>query len=359
MSRLLSLPNAQAKYEFRAIVRNADKAKILAEKFGVKTIVGSHSDQPLMEKEASEADVILAMADCDDISAAEGINKGLKKRFEATGKRPILTHTVSASDSTWRIRMLINVHRIFITTSPPQAPIITHTACVCSTGKSQIPYDTSVGEYTSETIYDDENVEQLDKIFPDALHRPVNLEVLKADEDGYVKTHTICPGIVYDGTRNALVDAVTANSETVLFKMLVPPAIKRGYAIIVGKGENVWLNVHIDEAADFHVLMFTSVLDDSKIVPHGKEGYLFLGAEEHKSAQYYTELAKILFESGKVKSPEPKQLGEDEVKVYYGAWGAAARIALGGNARFVGNRAKKLGWKPVKVDTGRCRENIR
>ncbi|KAK1215399.1 hypothetical protein PQX77_022002 [Marasmius sp. AFHP31] len=308
VSRLLSLPDAQAKYEFRAIVRNADKAKILVEKFGIKTIVGSHSDQPLMEKEASEADVVLAMADCDDVSAAEGINKGLKKRFEATGKRPILIHTSGAA--------VLN--------------------------------DTSVGEYTSETIYDDENVEQLDTISPDALHRPVDLKVLKADEDGYVKTYIICPGIIYDGAQNALVDAGIANSRTVLFKMLVPPAVKRGYAIIVGKGENVWLNVHIDEAADFHVLMFTSVLNDSKNVPHGKEGYFFLGAEEHKTAQYYTELAKILYESGKVKSPEPRQLGEDEAKEYYGAWGAAARVALGGNARFVGNRARKLGWKPVK-----------
>jgi len=44
--------------------------------------------------------------------------------------------------------------------------------------------DTAVGEYTSETIYDDENVEQLDSISPDALHRAVDLKVLKADEEG-------------------------------------------------------------------------------------------------------------------------------------------------------------------------------
>jgi len=49
------------KYEFRAIVRSIEKAKLLEEKFGVKTIVGSHSDQALMEKEAAQADVVLAI----------------------------------------------------------------------------------------------------------------------------------------------------------------------------------------------------------------------------------------------------------------------------------------------------------
>ncbi|KAL0061739.1 hypothetical protein AAF712_011412 [Marasmius tenuissimus] len=287
LSRLLSLPNAHSKYEFRAIVRNADKAKILEEKFGVKAIVGSHSDQGLMEKEASEADVVLAMADCDDVDAAGGINKGLKKKFEATGKRPILVHTTGAA--------VLN--------------------------------DTAVGEFTSEEIYDDENVQQLETISPDALHRLVDLKVLEADE---------------------AVDAGVANSRTIIFKMLVPPAVKRGYGIIVGKGENVWLNVHIDEAAEFYVLMFTSVLDDSKNVPHGREGYLFLGAEEHKAVQYYNEVSKVLFELGKVKSPDPRPLGEDEAVKHFGPWGAVARVALGGNARFVGNRARKLGWVPVK-----------
>ena len=66
VSRLLTLPNAQSKYEFRAIVRNPDKAKLLAEKFGVKTIVGSHSDRSLMEKEAAQADVVLAMVSIDN-----------------------------------------------------------------------------------------------------------------------------------------------------------------------------------------------------------------------------------------------------------------------------------------------------
>ncbi|KAJ8087883.1 hypothetical protein PM082_006739 [Marasmius tenuissimus] len=308
LSRLLSVPNAHSKYEFRAIVRNADKAKILEEKFGVKAIVGSHSDQGLMEKEASEADVVLAMADCDDVDAAGGINKGLKKKFEATGKRPILVHTTGAA--------VLN--------------------------------DTAVGEFTSEEIYDDENVQQLETISPDALHRLVDLKVLEADEAGYVKSYLICPGIIYDDAQNPLVDAGVANSRTIIFKMLVPPAVKRGYGIIVGKGENVWLNVHIDEAAEFYVLMFTSVLDDSKNVPHGREGYFFLGAEEHKAVQYYNEVTKVLFELGKVKSPDPRPLGEDEAVEHFGPWGAVARVALGGNARFVGNRARKLGWVPVK-----------
>ncbi|KAJ8074280.1 hypothetical protein PM082_012590 [Marasmius tenuissimus] len=88
--RLLNLPNVQSKYEFRAIVRNADKAKKL-EGFGVKAIVCSLSDGDLVEREVSKVNVLLVMhlpiyADSDD--AAEAINKGMKKRFENTGQQP-------------------------------------------------------------------------------------------------------------------------------------------------------------------------------------------------------------------------------------------------------------------------------
>ncbi|KAK1223493.1 hypothetical protein PQX77_013620, partial [Marasmius sp. AFHP31] len=116
--RLLNLPDSQSKYEFRAVVRSPEKAEQL-EELGVKTILGSHSDVKLIERAAEEADVILTAADCDDLDAAEGINKGMRKRFEATGRQPTLIHTASSA--------LFNIHlyptkieAILIHTSPEQ-----------------------------------------------------------------------------------------------------------------------------------------------------------------------------------------------------------------------------------------------
>ncbi|KAL0063869.1 hypothetical protein AAF712_009223 [Marasmius tenuissimus] len=308
--RLLNLPDSQSKYEFRAVVRSADKAKKL-EELGVKAVVGSHSDVELIEKEAKEADVILTAADCDDLNAAEGINKGMRKRFEATGRQPILIHTSGAA----------------------------------------VISDSAIGEYASDTIFDDTNLEQLESIPPNAPHRPVELKVLDADEEGYTKTYIVSPGIIYDGARHPLVDAGISNPRTIVFKILIPTSIKRGYGITIGKGENLWSHVHIDDLTDFYELLFKSVVDQSKSkdVPHGREGYFFLGAEESKGHQHYKETSRILFDLGKVKSTEPTPFTEEEATEYFGPMGKFIRALLSSNSRFVGNNAKRLGWKPNKT----------
>ncbi|KAK1221623.1 hypothetical protein PQX77_015567 [Marasmius sp. AFHP31] len=308
--RLLNLPNARSRYEFRAIVRDADKARKLGE-FGVKAIVCSLSDANLVEREVSEANVILAVADSDDLAAAEAINKGMKKRFEKTGEQPILIHT-------------------------------------SGTG---VLIDRALGEYASDDIFDDGNLAHLEAIPFDALHRQVELKVISADEEGYAKTYIVAPSIIYNVARNPLVDAGVSSSRTMLCKVLAPTSIKRGRGIAIGKGENIWLHVHIDELTDFYELLFTSVLDQSRSgeVPHGKAGYFCIGAEEVKLHQLYKEVSRILFDTGKIQSAESTQFTEEEAAKYFGPHGIILRTAFGGNSRFIGTKAKTLGWRPRKT----------
>jgi len=69
--------------------------------------------------------------------------------------------------------------------------------------------------------------------------------------------------------------------------------------------------------------VFTSVLDDSRNVSHGREGCFFLRVEEVKGFEYFNGIARILFELGKIESNEPRPLGEDEAVEY---WGPSVRI---------------------------------
>ncbi|KAJ8074285.1 hypothetical protein PM082_012595 [Marasmius tenuissimus] len=277
--RLLNLPDAQSKYELRTVVRNAEKAEKLRE-FGVKTIIGSHSDVDLMARESKEADVILTAGDCDDLNVVEGITKGMKKHFEATGTRPILIHSSGAG----------------------------------------VISDPALGEYTSDTIFDDTNLAQLESIPHDAPHRPVELKIINADEEGYAKTYIVAAGIIYGVARHPLVVPGISNPRSLFFRLLVPTAIKRGNGIAIGKGENTWLIVSIDEVADFYELLFKSVLDQSRLkeVPHGKEGYFFLGAEEIKTYRYYNDVSRILFDLGKAESAQPTQFTLEEAEKYFG-----------------------------------------
>ncbi|KAF9258825.1 NAD-P-binding protein [Marasmius fiardii PR-910] len=309
LAALLNLPDASSKFEFRPVVRDTNKAKKLNDLFGVKSIIGSHSDQDLMSKEAAEADVVLAMADCDDVDAVEGVMKGLKRRFETTGKLPIFIHT-SGTGVLW--------------------------------DKSK------EGGAEGTTIWNDENVAQLDKIHPEAPHRPSELKVLAADQEGYVKTYIICPSMVYDIARNPLVEAGIAKPATMIFKFLVPPAVKRG-AGILPPGDNHWPNVQIDELADFYSILFTAVLDTDKRIPHGKEGYFFLNSDEHKLQDLYKRTSQVLFDLGKTKSPVPTSYSKQEAQEYFGDFGELVYSVIISDVRCVSNRARKLGWNPTKT----------
>ncbi|KAJ8085169.1 hypothetical protein PM082_003955 [Marasmius tenuissimus] len=97
LTRLLNLPNARSKFEFRAIVRSSDKAKKLEDLFDVQGILGSHRDRELVVRESSQADTVLAMANSDDMYAVGAILDGLKRRYEATRKAPVLKHTSRTS----------------------------------------------------------------------------------------------------------------------------------------------------------------------------------------------------------------------------------------------------------------------
>ncbi|KAF9255206.1 NAD-binding protein [Marasmius fiardii PR-910] len=306
LTALLDLPNANSQFEFRAIVRNVDKARKLNELFGVKPIIGSHSDQDFMSKQVAEVDVVIALADCDDVGAAEGVLKGLKRRFENTGKAPILIHN-SGTGVLW----------------------------------NQSKEDGAEG-----LIWDDEDVTQFDTIHPDAFHRPSELKVLEADREGYVKTYIVCPGIIYDIARNPLVEAGIANAATIIFKSLVPLIIKRSSGVLPLDGKNRWPNVHISDLANFYALLFNSVL--TKDIPHGQEGYFFLGADEHKYYDVYNRMSQALFDLGKIQSPVPTPFSKQEAEEHFGD-GGFFYSAMASDVRCVSNRAKKLGWKPTKT----------
>jgi hypothetical protein len=144
MTRFAQRPDFNS-FDIRCIVRSAEKGKEIEALFkNVTVIVGSHSDISLMSKAAAEVDVVIATADCDDVDAATGTLQGMKKRFEETGKKPI-----------------------FINTS--------------GTG---VLADNAAGMYEGETIWDDASPEQMATLQPTQPHRPVDLKIVAADEEG-------------------------------------------------------------------------------------------------------------------------------------------------------------------------------
>ncbi|KAF9069717.1 hypothetical protein BDP27DRAFT_1383066 [Rhodocollybia butyracea] len=283
--------------DIRAVVRSSDKAKRLKE-YGITPIVGSHDDLELMEKAAQEVDVVIAMADCDDVVAAEALKK--------TGKRPI-----------------------YINTS--------------GTG---VLADNADGMYASTTIYDDADSDQINSLHPSQPHRPVDLAIVNADAEGFVKAYIILPTHIWNTAQGPLFDSGISNPQSILIPSLIRASLDRGQGGMAGKGLNIWNNVEIHELADLYSLVFDATLSETSSLPHGRDGYIFGITGEHSLYQVCKAVAQAMVRVGKGKSEEPTSFTKEEIDKYFSVGGYAA---LSTNSRGKPTRGAALGWAPKKT----------
>ncbi|KAG7089743.1 hypothetical protein E1B28_011397 [Marasmius oreades] len=299
LSRFLSRSDAPS-FDFRAIVRSPEKAEKLKE-FGITPIVGSHNDERIMVEACSKVDVAIAMADCDDLVAAKLTLQGLKKRFKETGKPPI-----------------------FINTS--------------GTG---VLRDDANGMYATKIIYNDEDVAQLETLPPSQPHRNVDLAIIAADKEGYIKSYIILPSTVYSIARGRLFEAGISHPYSIQLPGLIKLSILRGRAGMVGQGRNFWPNVDIHELADLYSILYDSI-SSNPTTGHGREGFYFGENGEHSLYEAAKGIGEALVKLGKAETSEPNSFTEEEVTKYFRSG------MMGSNARCRANRSKAIGWKPNK-----------
>jgi hypothetical protein len=141
---------------------------------------------------------LIVQASADDLSIAQAVLEGLKKYHQRTGKVPTLIHTV----------------RCFHTSLPTLAFLIDHVSSlelVCTVYHKQgnvgrllcelhLYYlafitDDARGLTAEHVSFSDLEVERLNAIPETALHRNVDVALIKADNEGYVKTYIVTPGM--------------------------------------------------------------------------------------------------------------------------------------------------------------------
>lgn len=91
-SVLTVLKKAHPDYEFVALVRSSTAAEAVS-KAGARVIIGSFDDHDKVAQAASEVDIVMNIADADNIPLTEDLLRGIKKRWQTTGKVGILIHT--------------------------------------------------------------------------------------------------------------------------------------------------------------------------------------------------------------------------------------------------------------------------
>lgn len=87
----------------------------------------------------------------------------------------------------------------------------------------------------------------LDSLPPSQPHRVVDLAVLEADRQGYVRAWIVIPSTIYGRASGLLVERGISNPKSQQIPRLVDISLRRGQAAMVGRGENFWPNVNIND----------------------------------------------------------------------------------------------------------------
>jgi len=262
-----------AGHRVRGLTRSAASAERLSAR-GIAPVLGTLDDVDMLTREARASDGVINTASSDHVGAVQALVAGLE------GSAKPLLHTSGSS----------------------------------------VIGDDARGNRRSEQVFDEDT--PLIVSPTKQPRRDLDLRVLGAARLG-VRSVVICPSNIY-GVGTGL------NPHSVQIPFLAANARAHGAVQLVGKGLNVWSNVHIDDVVELYLLAFRKA---------------------PASAFYFAENGEASF--GEIGAAIAKRLGLPGVEdlppeVAAQRWGESkAYFSLGSNSRVRSVRARReLGWAP-------------
>ena len=262
---------AGAGHRVTGLVRKPEQLDELA-RIGVTGVVGTLNDRDLLIAQARAADAVINAASSDNRAAVEAFIDALA----GTGK--VFLHTSGSS----------------------------------------IVGDASGGEGTDKIYFED----QLPAPTPDKAARvAIDGLVLAAAGKG-VRSAVLCNTLIYG--HGAL------PRDSVQLPRLLKQARKSGIVRHVGRGLNIWSNVHIDDVVDLYLLALEKT--EAGV-------FYFVESGEASFRDMTAAIARAL------NLGEPQDWPLDQAKEEWGY--EMASYGLGSNSRVRGQRARtQLGWQP-------------
>jgi len=264
----------EAGHQVRGLVRSDERARQVRER-GIEPVPGTLGDLALLARMAREGDAVINAASSDERRAAEAMLAAL----EASGKA--FLHTSGSS----------------------------------------IVGDMAGGEPGGK-VYDEQT--PIEPLRGRAERVAIDRQVLAAAQNG-VRAVVLCPTMIYGPGRGA-------HRESIQVPRLIEIARKHGVARHVGRGENVWSNVHIDDVVSLYLLALEKA-------PAGAFYYAENGENSYR--EIAAAIGRMLGFGGATRPmPMPEAIGE------FGE--SAAQFSMGSNSRVRALRARReLGWKPA------------
>ncbi|RMZ89121.1 hypothetical protein DV736_g3638, partial [Chaetothyriales sp. CBS 134916] len=299
---LYALVQKHPDWDITALVRNSDKgAKVTAAFPKVKLVYGTtQSAGNVIEDEAAKADIIYHFADsADDVPGTTAIVKGLQKK---------------------------KTHGFYIHTSG--TGILTHETM--STGR--------FGDDFLNVYNDWDGIVELTNLPDDALHRNVDKIVLAAGSDT-IKTAIVSPPTIYGPGRGP------DNTRSIQVYRATEAILKHKKGFVIGKGKNVWHEVHVHDLSDLYILLGEAAAGsvDGAPATWNDQGYYLAENGRFVWGEILRNVAEEAHKQGFLPESTANSLGLEEVQKFL----ESGHYLVGTTSRGEAIRARKLlGWKP-------------
>jgi nucleoside-diphosphate-sugar epimerase len=202
--------------------------------------------------------------------------------------------------------------------------------------------DQRAGSYGIERPkeYNDwEGVSELLNLPSDAFHRNVDEIIINAGKRDPSSVHTaiVCPPCIYGVGRGP------CNTKSLQAYLLSAAVLKRGKGFLVGKGENVWHQVHVQDLSNVYLALGEAAAAGGGKATWGDEGYYLAENGPFVWGDIQRKVAEEAFAQKFIKSPEVDSLDDVQIKDI----NSIGIYAWGSNSRGHAIRARKLfGWDP-------------
>ncbi|RMZ78655.1 hypothetical protein DV738_g3724, partial [Chaetothyriales sp. CBS 135597] len=308
---LYALVEKHPDWEITALVRNEDKgSKVTAAFPKVKLVYGTNeSAGDAIEAEVAKADIVYHFAgSADDVPGTTAIIKGLQRKKSnnnSEGTPAFYIHTSGTG-------------------------ILAHETTATGRFGDDFPHvyndgDEGIGELTSLPDY--------------ALHRNVDKLVLAAGSDT-VKTAIVSPPTIYGPGRGP------DNKRSIQVYRATEAILKNKRAFVVGKGENVWHQVHVQDLSDLYVALGEAAASgspDGSPATWNEQGYYLAENGTFVWGRILREVANEAHKQGYLPDPKADGHSPAEVDKFF----ARGAYLVGTTSRGEAIRARKLlGWKP-------------
>ncbi|KAG2180416.1 hypothetical protein INT44_003420 [Umbelopsis vinacea] len=304
---LIDLLKRSSEFEVHVLIRGNERSSTF-EKLGAKVIVGSQDDLDFLTKTASGFDVVISVADSMDVGISKAFLLGLEQ-----GKQQ---------------------HH--------------HKAILIQTSGSGVVLEPTAGEYATEKIWSDLDVQAFYELPLQAPHRELDIFVSEYPQDK-VTTAILSPTNIYGVGRGPY------NRLSFINIAFERAAIKYRKAYVVGKGANIWSSSHVKDLSTAYIRLLDGLLQGT--VSHGLEGYYFVESSQSRTAEVVQRIAQVLQKKGLLEDTNlvemPDEVLQDPavIPALFVEHPGLAKLALGGTSRVSADRLRKIGWKPKYEDS--------